>query len=140
MRAGSGRLPTAGRRVGCPWVIWGVAVRTVFVYHGTWFVNSAAHTWGYRNYPTNDNSTNLWWVALLSFGEGWHNNHHGDQRAASHGRRWFELDPTYWTIRLLSFGWACTRYRSRIASDLSLVCCDAFCSFQMVVFLVPVPN
>ena len=63
---------------GLSWLIWGVAVRTVFVYHGTWFVNSAAHTWGYRNYPTNDNSTNLWWVALLSFGEGWHNNHHGD--------------------------------------------------------------
>lgn len=87
---------------GWSWVIWGVAVRTVAVYHGTWFVNSAAHTWGYRNYPTNDNSTNLWWVALISFGEGWHNNHHGDQRAAAHGRRWFELDVTYWTIRLLS--------------------------------------
>jgi stearoyl-CoA desaturase (delta-9 desaturase) len=86
---------------GWSWVIWGVAVRTVFVYHGTWFVNSAAHTWGYRNYQTDDNSTNLWWVALLSFGEGWHNNHHGDQRAASHGRRWFEFDMTYWTIRLL---------------------------------------
>ena len=88
---------------GLSWVFWGVCVRTVFVYHMTWFVNSAAHTWGYRNYQTNDNSTNLWWVALASFGEGWHNNHHGDQRAASHGRRWFELDPTYWTIRLL--GW-----------------------------------
>lgn len=87
---------------GWSWVVWGVAVRTVFVYHATWFVNSAAHTWGYRNYRTDDNSTNLWWVALLSFGEGWHNNHHGDQRAASHGRRWFELDMTYWTIRLLS--------------------------------------
>jgi len=86
---------------GWSWVLWGVAVRTVFVYHGTWFVNSASHTWGYRNYDTNDQSTNLWWVALLSFGEGWHNNHHGDQRAASHGRRWFELDMTYWTIRLL---------------------------------------
>ena len=87
---------------GLSWLIWGVAVRTVAVYHATWFVNSASHTWGYRNYPTQDNSTNLWWVALLSFGEGWHNNHHGDQRAASHGRRWFELDPTYWTICLLS--------------------------------------
>ncbi len=87
---------------GLSWVIWGVAVRTVVVYHATWFVNSASHTWGYRNYETNDNSTNLWWVALLAFGEGWHNNHHKDQRAAAHGRRWFELDPTYWTIRLLA--------------------------------------
>jgi len=83
------------------WLVWGVAVRTVCVYHGTWFVNSASHTWGYKNYETGDRSTNLWWVALLSFGEGWHNNHHGDQRAAAHGRRWFEFDPTYWTIRLL---------------------------------------
>ena len=86
---------------GLSWIIWGVCVRTVFVYHATWFVNSATHTWGYRNYDTADGSTNLWWVALLSFGEGWHNNHHGDQRAASHGRRWFELDLTYWTILLL---------------------------------------
>ncbi len=86
---------------GLSWVLWGVCVRTVFVYHGTWFVNSASHTWGYRNYDTNDQSTNLWWVALLSFGEGWHNNHHGEQRAAAHGRRWFEFDLTYWTIRLL---------------------------------------
>lgn len=86
---------------GLSWVVWGVGVRTVFVYHATWFVNSASHTWGYRNYNTSDNSTNLWWVALLAFGEGWHNNHHGEQRAAAHGRRWFELDMTYWTIRLL---------------------------------------
>lgn len=86
---------------GWSWIVWGVALRTVVVYHGTWFVNSASHTWGYRNYNTKDNSTNLWWVAVLSFGEGWHNNHHGDQRAAAHGRRWFEFDLTYWTIRLL---------------------------------------
>ncbi len=88
---------------GLSWLLWGVCVRTVFVYHATWFVNSASHTWGYRNYDTNDISTNLWWVALLSFGEGWHNNHHAIQRSAAHGLRWFELDPTYWTIRLLSW-------------------------------------
>lgn len=86
---------------GLSWLLWGVCVRTVFVYHSTWFVNSASHTWGYRNYDTKDISTNLWWVALLSFGEGWHNNHHAHQRSAAHGLRWFELDPTYWTIRLL---------------------------------------
>lgn len=86
---------------GLSWVIWGVCVRTVFVYHVTWFINSAAHTWGYQNFQTGDRSTNLWWLALLSFGEGWHNNHHGDQRCASHGRRWFEIDATYWMIRLL---------------------------------------
>lgn len=86
---------------GLSWLLWGVCVRTVVVYHATWFVNSASHTWGYRNYDTKDISTNLWWVALLSFGEGWHNNHHAHQRSAAHGLRWFEFDLTYWTIRFL---------------------------------------
>lgn len=90
-------LPTSG----LSWVIWGVCVRTVFVYHGTWFVNSASHTWGYRNFKTTDQSTNLWWVAMLSFGEGWHNNHHAYQRSAAHGLRWWEFDFTYLTIRFL---------------------------------------
>ncbi len=95
-------MPLLGfEAVGLSWVIWGVCLRTVIVYHGTWFVNSAAHTWGYRNYETSDISTNLWWVALVSFGEGWHNNHHAHQRSAAHGLRWFEFDLTYWTIRAL---------------------------------------
>lgn len=88
---------------GWSWLVWGMFVRTVTVLHGTWFVNSAAHLWGYRNFATRDTSTNLWWVALLSFGEGWHNNHHAFQRSARHGLRWWEVDPTYYLIRLLSF-------------------------------------
>ena len=91
-----------GWTLGVSWLVWGVLVRTVFVYHITWFVNSAAHTWGYRTHDTGEGSTNNWWVALLSFGEGWHNNHHAFPRDAAHGRRWFEIDPTYWTICLLS--------------------------------------
>ena len=83
------------------YVIWGVCVRTIFCFHATWFVNSAAHTWGYRNFRTTDGSRNTWWVAMLSFGEGWHNNHHAQQRSAAHGMRWWELDPTWWTIRVL---------------------------------------
>ncbi len=83
------------------WFLWVVCLRTVLVYHVTWFVNSASHTWGYRNYDTPDHSTNLWWVALFSFGEGWHNNHHAHQRSAAHGLRWYELDTTSWTIRFL---------------------------------------
>ena len=83
------------------WVVWGVCVRTVLVYHGTWFVNSASHTWGYRNFDTTDHSTNLWWVAVLSFGEGWHNNHHAQQRSAAHGMRWWEFDLTWQTIKVL---------------------------------------
>ena len=81
--------------------VWGVIVRTVFVWHITWAVNSVAHRWGYRNYKTDEHSRNNWLVALLTNGEGWHNNHHANQRSASHGHRWWELDLTYWTILLL---------------------------------------
>ncbi len=88
---------------GLPFVVWGVIVRTVLVYHATWFVNSAAHVWGYRTYQPDDRSTNLWWVALLSCGEGWHNNHHAFPTSARHGLRWWEFDTTYLTIRLLKF-------------------------------------
>jgi stearoyl-CoA desaturase (delta-9 desaturase) len=82
-------------------VVWGMFVRLVYVLHATWFVNSATHMWGYRNYETTDNSRNLWWVALLSYGEGWHNNHHAYPRMARHGHTWWELDTTYLTIRLM---------------------------------------
>jgi len=71
------------------------------VLHITWFVNSATHMWGYRNYKTTDDSTNLWWVGLMAFGEGWHNNHHAYQRMARHGHRWWEFDITYVAIRLM---------------------------------------
>lgn len=87
---------------GWPCVIWGVFVRLVYVYHATWFVNSASHTWGYRSYETTDGSRNLWWVALLSFGEGWHNNHHAYPRSARHGLTRWEPDLTWLTIRLLA--------------------------------------
>ena len=80
-------------------VVWGCFLRTVTVWHSTWFVNSATHLWGYRRYKTIDDSRNNWWVALLTFGEGWHNNHHADQRSAAHGHRWYEIDMTYWMIR-----------------------------------------
>lgn len=88
---------------GLPFLVWGVFVRTTAVYHGTWLVNSAAHVWGYRNYKTSDNSRNNWWVALLTFGEGWHNNHHAYQAMARHGHRWWEIDTTYYVIRMLRF-------------------------------------
>jgi len=57
--------------------------------------------WGYRNYETTDDSRNLWWVGLLAFGEGWHNNHHAYQRMAAHGHKWWEFDVTYWAILAL---------------------------------------
>ena len=70
---------------GMSWLVWGGFVRSVFVLHSTWLVNSASHVWGYRSHPTRDRSTNLWWVALLTYGEGWHNNHHALQTSARHG-------------------------------------------------------
>jgi len=88
---------------GWSWVIWGVFVRLVFCYHSTWFVNSAAHMLGYRSYRTTDRSTNCWWVAALSFGEGWHNNHHAFPFSARHGLRWFEIDMTWWHVQALEF-------------------------------------
>jgi stearoyl-CoA desaturase (delta-9 desaturase) len=82
-------------------VVWGLFLRMVYVMHVTWFVNSATHLWGYRNYETSDDSRNLWWVGLLAFGEGWHNNHHAYQRMAKHGHRWWEFDMTYCMIWLM---------------------------------------
>ena len=87
---------------GWPWVIWGIFARIVATYHVTWLVNSAAHRSGYRTYRTADCSTNNWWVALLAWGEGWHNNHHAFPSSARHGLRWFEFDLTWCSIRLLA--------------------------------------
>ncbi len=88
-------------------VLWGIPLRLVIVYHVTWLVNSATHTFGYRNFNSPDLSRNCWWVALLSFGEGWHNNHHAYPQSAKHGLRWFEFDLTWAHIRLLKkFGLA----------------------------------
>jgi stearoyl-CoA desaturase (delta-9 desaturase) len=91
----------AGVQFGLSLMVWGVFVRTVFTWHITWSVNSVTHVWGYRNYDTDDNSRNNILVGLWSNGEGWHNNHHADQRAASHGHKWWEFDLTWLTIRLL---------------------------------------
>lgn len=86
---------------GWSYVIWGIFLRLVLVYHSTWLVNSAAHVWGYKTYASKDDSRNLWWVALITYGEGWHNNHHAFQHSARHGLRWWEFDTTYFTIRFL---------------------------------------
>jgi len=96
-------------------LVWGMFVRMVFVLHVTWMVNSASHMWGYRNYETTDDSRNNWLVALLAYGEGWHNNHHAYPRMAKHGHRWWEFDLTWQIIRLLrSLGlvWDVVDYRT----------------------------
>ena len=88
-----------GTQLGTSLLVWGVFVRMVVVLHATWCINSVTHVWGYKTYDNGDDSKNLWWVALLTFGEGWHNNHHAYQRAANYGHRWWELDTTYMMIR-----------------------------------------
>jgi stearoyl-CoA desaturase (delta-9 desaturase) len=90
-----------GVQFGASCLIWGVCVRTVTVWHGSWMVNSLTHVFGYRNYETKDLSRNQWFVALWAHGEGWHNNHHHDQRSAVHGHKWWEFDPTWCVIRML---------------------------------------
>lgn len=88
---------------GWSFVVWGVCARLVFAYHSTWFVNSAAHMFGYRTYRVDDRSSNCWWVAILSWGEGWHNNHHAFPFSARHGMKWFEIDMTWWHVQALAF-------------------------------------
>jgi stearoyl-CoA desaturase (delta-9 desaturase) len=87
-----------GVQFGSSLLVWGVLVRTVLVWHITWSVNSIGHVWGYKTYATRGNSRNSILIGLLSNGDGWHNNHHADQRAASHGHKWWEFDVTYVTL------------------------------------------
>ncbi len=81
---------------------WGLFVRTVVGLHITWLVNSATHMWGSRRFETRDDSRNSWWVALLTFGEGWHNNHHAHPVSARHGLAWYEFDISWMTLKLLA--------------------------------------
>ncbi len=84
-------------------VLWSIALRIVFGLHATWLVNSATHMWGARRFDTRDDSRNNWWVALISFGEGWHNNHHAHPTSARHGLAWYEFDPSWLTLKMLKF-------------------------------------
>jgi fatty-acid desaturase len=86
---------------GLPYVLWGIFFRTTLGLHATWLVNSATHKWGSRRFETRDDSTNNWWVALLTFGEGWHNNHHAHPTSARHGLAWYEVDANWIGIRTL---------------------------------------
>jgi sn-1 stearoyl-lipid 9-desaturase len=86
---------------GWPFLMWGIFIRVTVGLHATWLVNSATHMWGSRRFDSNDDSTNNLWVALVTFGEGWHNNHHAHPRAARHGVAWYEIDINWWGIRTL---------------------------------------
>ena len=113
-------LITLGWVTGGPWnalgmLLWGVFLRVTLGHHATWLVNSATHMWGSRRFPTHDDSRNNWWVALLTGGEGWHNNHHAHPVSARHGLTWYEIDPNYWGIWLLArLGLARKIYTARL--------------------------
>jgi len=92
---------------GMPYVVWGFCLRTVYIWHVNWAVNSIGHVWGYQSYDSNDNSQNNFVFGLLGFGDGWHNNHHAFPRSCRHGLEWWELDLNWHILQLLSaFGLA----------------------------------
>jgi len=110
-------LPLAGLALllfaigGLPCVMWGIFLRTVIGLHATWLVNSATHMWGSRRFATRDDSRNCFWVAILTFGEGWHNNHHSHPQSARHGLAWYEIDLNWYGIsvlRMLGLAWDVT--------------------------------
>ena len=83
-------------------LVWGFVISTIALYHGTFTVNSLAHVWGKRRYATKDQSRNNLWIALITLGEGWHNNHHHYPGSASQGFYWWEIDITYYGLKLLA--------------------------------------
>jgi len=92
---------------GWSFVIYGSILRAVLLWHSTWLINSATHMTGYRSFEVEDGSRNLWWAALLTYGEGWHNNHHAHPNVAKAGWKWWEMDVTWWAIQALrTFGLA----------------------------------
>lgn len=89
-------------------LFWGIFLRTTLGLHATWLVNSATHIWGSQRFVTGDSSTNSFWVAILTFGEGWHNNHHAFPQVARHGYTWYEIDFNWYGIaalRSLGLAW-----------------------------------
>lgn len=82
--------------------LWGFVISTIALYHGTFTVNSLAHVWGNRRYATRDHSRNNWFIAIITLGEGWHNNHHHYPGAAKQGFYWWEFDFTYYVLKLMA--------------------------------------
>lgn len=88
---------------GAPALVWGFFVSTVVCWHGTYTINSLCHVFGSRRYQTTDTSRNNFWLSLLTMGEGWHNNHHCYQSSANQGFFWWEVDFTYYILKILSW-------------------------------------
>jgi stearoyl-CoA desaturase (delta-9 desaturase) len=106
-------------------LLWSVFLRVTVALHATWFVNSATHMWGRKRFETGEDSRNSWWVALLTFGEGWHNNHHAYPTSARHGLRWYEFDINWlgiYVLQLLGLARAIKKVRfNRATSTWHLV-------------------
>jgi stearoyl-CoA desaturase (delta-9 desaturase) len=113
-------LAVAGKEA----LIWGFFVSTVLLWHGSFSINSLAHLFGSRRFVTDDDSRNNWLLAIITTGEGWHNNHHHYQGSAQQGFRWWEIDVTYYCLRVLAalgIIWDLRRPpRSALVSDLRL--------------------
>jgi stearoyl-CoA desaturase (delta-9 desaturase) len=88
---------------GWPAFVWGFVVSTVLLYHGTFLINSLSHIWGSRRFATPDESRNNFFLAIVTLGEGWHNNHHYFMSSVRQGIRWWEIDITYYVLRALSW-------------------------------------
>ncbi|MEM7363637.1 MAG: acyl-CoA desaturase, partial [Pseudomonadota bacterium] len=83
-------------------LVYGYAVATFFVGHGTWTINSLSHVIGKVRFDTGDDSKNNWFLAIITMGEGWHNNHHYYRHSANQGFYWYEFDMSYYVLKLLS--------------------------------------
>ncbi|MGB9106183.1 MAG: acyl-CoA desaturase, partial [Terriglobales bacterium] len=89
-------------------LLWGTFLRIVVGSHATYFVNSATHMWGSQRFQTGDRSTNNFWIAMITWGEGWHNNHHAHPQSARHGLAWYEFDLNWYGIavlRMMGLAW-----------------------------------
>ena len=105
-------------------MLWGTFFRVTFGLHSTWFVNSATHMWGSRRFATRDDSRNLWWVAVLTGGEGWHNNHHAHPQSARHGLAWYEFDLNWYGIsalRMFGLAWDVKAWKLGGGGDVAVV-------------------
>ena len=113
-------------------LLWSVFLRVTVALHATWFVNSATHMWGRKRFETGEDSRNSWWVALLTFGEGWHNNHHAYPTSARHGLRWYEFDINWlgiYVLQLLGVARAIKKVRfNRATSTWHLVKNRGYCT------------
>lgn len=84
-------------------LVWGFFISTTILLHGTLFINSLAHVWGNKRFQTQDDSRNNFFLAIITLGEGWHNNHHRYMNSTRQGFYWWEIDPTYYGLKVMSW-------------------------------------